>query len=122
MVLVPQVRPAVARSFHVSAPALTSFEDSRIARPHCHHASLWKHWKPLAANGRPWEMEEEEKSMAKNGHALARGACAHLKSERQPSIDAPAAAPPCKSLPAQLLLWRRRFVILQNGSPHHLCC
>ena len=39
------------RSFHVSAPALTSFEDSRIARPHCHHASLWKHWKPLAANG-----------------------------------------------------------------------
>jgi len=44
-------RPAVARNFHMSAPALTSFEDSRIARPHCHHAALWKHWKPLAANG-----------------------------------------------------------------------
>lgn len=45
------LRPAVARSFHVSAPARTSFEDSRIARPHCHHASLWKIWKPLSANG-----------------------------------------------------------------------
>merc|ERR1740117_1084059 len=46
-----RVAPAVARSFHVSAPACTSFDDSRIARPHCHHASLWKVWKPLSANG-----------------------------------------------------------------------
>ena len=44
--------PAVARSFRVSAPVRTTFEDSRIARPHCHHASLWKIWKPLSANGR----------------------------------------------------------------------
>lgn len=43
--------PAVARSFRVSAPVRTTFEDSRIARPHCHHASLWKIWKPLSANG-----------------------------------------------------------------------
>ena len=46
-----RVTPAVARSFHVSGVAQTSFDDSRIARPHCHHASLWKIWKPLSANG-----------------------------------------------------------------------
>merc|ERR1719478_340719 len=46
-----RMTPAVARSFHVSGVAQTSFDDSRIARPHCHHASLWKIWKPLSANG-----------------------------------------------------------------------
>jgi len=43
--------PAVARSFHASTLAPTSFEDSRIGRPHCHHSSLWKIWKPVSANG-----------------------------------------------------------------------
>jgi hypothetical protein len=75
------VRPAasaVLRSFHASAPARITYDEWIQAKPHCHHQSLWKEYKPVGPSGSVSSLSSPSRHRPSSLRCPSCGSCEEL--------------------------------------------